>query len=83
MAASKPVRPIKILLVEGNPGAVDLVAEMHAELASAEYHIKKTEKLADALGQLQTDFYDIVLLDLNLPDSRGLETLQSLKGRPP
>lgn len=38
---------------------------------------------ADALSQLTKDAFDIVLLDISLPDKNGLEILQSLKAKWP
>ncbi len=39
----------------------------------------------DALAKLKKEFFDILLLDISLPDKSGLEVLQAVKtnGRPP
>lgn len=43
------------------------------------HHLQQTETLGDALQELSKSSVDLVLLDLNLPDSSGLETYMRLK----
>ncbi|MCG3206958.1 MAG: Sensor histidine kinase RcsC [Anaerolineae bacterium] len=73
---------INLLLVEDNPGDVRLVREMLAEAGSsnAEAAFKITHKgrLDQALAAVNTDQFDLVLLDLSLPDSHGLETFYQM-----
>lgn len=69
---------IHILLVEDNPGDADLVAEMLGSALHAEYHMKNAETSADARACLETEPFEVVLLDLGLPDSQGLDTLRNM-----
>jgi two-component system, cell cycle sensor histidine kinase and response regulator CckA len=66
--------PTKILLVEDNPGDVLLLQETLAEITHFELELAHVERLTEALHRLQTETFDVVLLDLLLPDSEGLET---------
>ncbi len=65
-----------ILLVEDNPGDARLVEILLAESDSLHCQIDHRTTLADGLAALASDTeYAAVLLDMNLPDSRGFETL--------
>jgi len=72
-----------ILLVEDNPADADQIAELLGKSPVYPYQIKAVSTLGEAIEALNTETFDIVLLDLYLPDSRGLETLQSLKKAAP
>jgi PAS domain S-box-containing protein len=67
-------KPIRVLLVEDNPGDARLIQEMLAEAGGQDFSIEWVSRLADGLERLTRDQIDVVLLDLGLPDSRGLET---------
>ncbi len=72
---------IKVLLVEDNP--VD--ARMAAKLlgADGEFELTHVERLSEAAQQLSQHRFDAVLLDLMLPDSSGLATLDGVHERAP
>jgi len=67
--------PIKVLLIEDNPGDARLIQELLSESKGASFEIKVAERLSDGLEALLEKQFDIVLLDLALPDSSGLDTL--------
>lgn len=67
-------RTKKILLVEDNPGDTRLIMEMLAGAGARDYAIDWVSNLSDALERLSGEGIDLVLLDLGLPDSKGLET---------
>ncbi len=67
-----------ILLVEDNPGDRDLIIEQ-LEQSNRSFKIETTVCLADALLTINKDDFNIVLLDLGLPDSTGLDTLIQFK----
>lgn len=64
----------KILLIEDNPGDARLIQEMLAEAESGSITIEWVPKLSEGLERLSRGEIDLVLLDLDLPDSRGLDT---------
>ena len=64
----------KVLLIEDNPGDARLIREMIAEEPGAAFEIECAERLAQALERLSAGGIGLVLLDLSLPDSLGLET---------
>ncbi|MGV3719746.1 MAG: putative bifunctional diguanylate cyclase/phosphodiesterase, partial [Actinomycetota bacterium] len=77
------LQPIRILLVEDNPGDARLFREYLAEEGSASFHIGQVDRLQSAMGMLAADSYDVMLLDLSLPDSHGLNTVRSVHAAAP
>ena len=65
----------RVLLIEDNPGDIFLLREMVNEEAHEGFHIEaEARNLADGIAHLNAGEADVVLLDLSLPDSRGLDT---------
>jgi signal transduction histidine kinase len=67
-------KKIEILLLEDNGVDVDLVSE-HLESSKLDFNISIATRLADGVEQLEKRRFDVVLLNLILPDSRGIDTL--------
>jgi two-component system, cell cycle sensor histidine kinase and response regulator CckA len=65
---------IKVLLVEDNPGDVHLLRELLWDVTGEQFQLIPVERLEEALKSLETQSFDVMLLDLSLPDSQGLET---------
>lgn len=75
---------LRILLVEDEPANAFLFREFLARapgLVGAE--IFDANRLSTALEMLEADHYDLVFLDLGLPDSYGLDTLEAFRARIP
>ncbi|CAG0989483.1 two-component system, OmpR family, sensor histidine kinase VicK [Anaerolineae bacterium] len=68
----------KILLIEDNPGDVRLLEEMLKEAGDDQFELKHADRLS--LGQecLSKGKFDVILLDLGLPESQGLPTLDKI-----
>jgi PAS domain S-box-containing protein len=70
-------RELCILIVEDNPGDARLLQEnLHDVLPKAEFH--RVEHLEDALREMTLRDFDVVMLDLSLPDSQGLATVSRM-----
>lgn len=67
---------IRILLVEDNPGDVRLIREALSEVPHFRIQMDHVDCLKAAQETLARDEHDLVLLDLSLPDSQGLETVE-------
>src|SRR5260370_41967255 len=65
---------IRVLLVEDNPGDARLLREAVAAADTGRVRLDHVERLDQALDRLSSEHFDVVLLDLNLPDEEGLET---------
>lgn len=74
---------IKILLVEDNPGDAYLIGEQLEEFANFTYKIKNVETLNEALNVLKEETFDVILLDLGLPDSDGINTFLRVYNKNP
>jgi PAS domain S-box-containing protein len=74
---------IKVLLVEDNPGDVRLLQEFLWDVTTAQFELMPVERLDRTLELLNQESFDVILLDLSLPDSQGLETFISLHRQAP
>ena len=74
---------IHLLLIEDNPGDAGLIREMLAEAKGMSFELEWTETLSEGIERLASSGIDIVLLDLALTDSTGLETLRRLRAASP
>lgn len=71
--------PLRVLVVEDNPGDLDLVTEYLSEGPEATFDIRGAQSLKEAIALLSAEPVDAIILDLNLPDSRGIDTLVEVK----
>lgn len=76
-------KPLKILIVEDDLVNKTLLESLLAQSSLQIADVLFAESLADSLKSLKNNDIDIVLLDLNLPDSRGLDTLTTILARYP
>jgi PAS domain S-box-containing protein len=74
---------IRVLLVEDNATDALLLREALTEVAGVEFALTHVERLADGLAQLRNEKIDVVLLDLGLPDTRGVDTFIRLHQHEP
>ncbi|HUQ10889.1 MAG TPA: response regulator, partial [Steroidobacteraceae bacterium] len=73
------LKNIRLLLVEDNPADARVV-ERHLKDAGLNHVTTDTVQTAsEAIARLQQVEYDLVLLDLGLPDAQGLQALRALK----
>ena len=79
----KNLSPIKILLVEDNPGDARLVEELLAEGHAGEAKVVHCETMAAGLHRLSSERFDLVLLDMSMPDSQWLGTFDELDAAAP
>ena len=75
-------RKLKVLLLEDNPGDARLVKEMLTESGGA-FELDIAGTLVAALDVLARAKYDVLLADLTVPDSQGLETFFALQMHAP
>lgn len=73
---------INLLLLEDNLADRKLVEEMLLE-NSNDFHITCAEKLSEGIEWLEKKSFDVVLLDLTLPDSTGLNSFVEIKIKAP
>ena len=76
-------RPFKALLIEDNRGDTRLIQEMLTEARGMFFEIVSVSRLSAGLEYLSRQAIDVILLDLSLPDSEGLETFLRIKQHAP
>jgi DNA-binding NtrC family response regulator len=69
---------IELLLIEDNPGDARLVREMLAEVPGSPFRVEWVETLSAGAERSRDERFRAILLDLNLPDSHGLATFQTV-----
>ena len=78
---SNPV--LNLLMVEDNPGFAQIVGTMLHEDKKANVALTIASNLSDGLAKLESHEFNAVILDLNLPDSFGLDTIKRLRMHSP
>jgi diguanylate cyclase (GGDEF)-like protein len=69
---------IEVLVIEDNDGDFRLVSEYLKESRMLSFEIIRARDLSGALSLIRERKIGAALLDLNLPDSQGLSTLESM-----
>ncbi|WP_052374270.1 response regulator [Methanobacterium sp. SMA-27] len=76
-------KPIKVLLIEDNIGDYQIILRMLDKSENTKVELTHVPRLSTGLKVLQNDIFDIILLDLGLPDCQGLKSFQvTLKKHP-
>src|ERR1043165_8120185 len=75
--------PIRVLMVEDNNDHAEMVRTMLQLAPEHVWRFERAESLQDAFRVLSARSVDLVLLDLNLPDSRGIDTVARVRARAP
>ena len=80
----KPETPGRsVLLIEDNPGDARLIREMLAEEEAVPFVLTHADRLSRGIEVLAQKATDLVLLDLSLPDSHGLDTFSKVYAHSP
>jgi signal transduction histidine kinase len=74
---------VKILLIEDNLASARLLQQFLTQAQSQEFTLVHVKRLGEALQELSQCNYDVILLDLTLPDSQGLSSLPPLISQAP
>jgi DNA-binding response OmpR family regulator len=71
---------IRVLVVEDNPTDVLLLEDVLTNEPAPLFGVTVAGSLGECMRRLQAQEFDVVLLDLTLPDSNGLHTLREVRG---
>ena len=74
MTSAMNETPVKILLIEDDVFQVTIVRSLLAKTSTFHFELTHEDRLSTGLQRLQSADFDVILLDLMLPDSSGLET---------
>ncbi|MEE8597114.1 MAG: diguanylate cyclase [bacterium] len=72
-----------ILLIEDNPDDIRLIQWIIAGIRNSHFKLECVDRLKTALKRLAKHGIDVILLDLGLPDSQGIDTLRSVDNKAP
>jgi PAS domain S-box-containing protein len=71
------------LLIEDNPGYSEVIRIMLEKVRDARFEVVGAQRLSDGLQSLRDKSIDVVLLDLKLPDSQGIDTFDKVHAAAP
>jgi len=74
---------VRVLAIEDNPDDADLIKRMLSRVHEPVFSFVHAVRLSEGLAALDAQAFDVVLLDLGLPDSQGIETVQKVKSGHP
>ena len=74
---------MRVLLIEDNEDDALIIRQVLVEARGAPFDLEWAHRLAAGLERLAEGGIDVVLLDLTLPDSRGLDTLRQVHAEAP
>lgn len=69
------IAKLEILIIENNLGDLRLITEMLDEITTIKFYLSHVDRLSKASEYLESKTYDLILVDLILPDGYGLDTL--------
>ncbi len=69
---------VRVLLIEDTLAEADLIRDMLAHAPNTDFEVEHVQRLSKAWPKLDEGGFDVVLLDLNLPDSDGLSGFESV-----
>jgi len=70
----------KVLLVDDEP---DFLEAMAARMLVRGLEVTTTTSTIDALGMVESGYFDVIVMDLMMPEMAGLEALKALKDLKP
>lgn len=71
----------KVLLVEDNPVEARLIQEFIKDFDNSGYDLNHVQTMEACLNELAVKEFDLLILDLTLPDSRGVESFTNLRSK--
>jgi len=77
------IEPIRVLLIEDNAGDYEIILQMLEVSEKAKFKLTHTPRLVSGLKLLESKKFDIILLDLGLPDSVGFESFKATINKHP
>ena len=72
-----------VLLIEDNPGDARLIREMLRDARGTSFRLEHEERLTAGLERLARGGVDVLLLDLSLPETQGLDTFRRVRSHAP
>ncbi|MDH3443412.1 MAG: response regulator, partial [Deltaproteobacteria bacterium] len=74
--------PVKVLLVEDNIADARLLQALLYDAQGSQFDVVHVERLSEAIRALKEYEVGVILLDLSLPDTQGVDTIGRLRSQP-
>jgi CheY-like chemotaxis protein len=74
--AQRKGRKLKILLIEDNPADAHLMRQLLLKRSDVQFDVVWSTCLKEGLKKLEEENFDVILLDMKLPESSGLSTVK-------
>lgn len=74
---------IKVLLVEDNAAESRLLQEILKHTVLNQFYLAPVQRIGEAIALLRAEHFDVILLDLTLPDSTGLDSIDAINQESP
>ena len=71
------MKTLSILVIEDSSSDANLLYQTFLKAGKSDWSLTITERLSEGIAEAKASHFDIVLLDLSLPDSDGLETVET------
>ena len=71
------MKTLSILVVEDSSSDANLLYQTFLKAGKSDWSLTITERLSEGIAEAKASHFDIALLDLSLPDSDGLETVET------
>ncbi|HEX3870040.1 MAG TPA: HAMP domain-containing sensor histidine kinase [Pirellulales bacterium] len=72
-------KTIRVLVVDDDPVDLELTRRLISAAPRRSFQVEAAQRLDEAVAQIREQKYDVMLLDLNLPGSYGLATLEAVR----
>ena len=76
-------RPVEVLLIEDDPVDARIVKEFLKESEDTRFNVTCRSRLSEGVTAISQMEFDVVILDLALPDSLGFNTFRELRAKVP
>ncbi|ADZ09291.1 response regulator receiver protein [Methanobacterium lacus] len=77
------IEPIKVLMIEDNRGDYQLILKLLEKSENAQFELVHSPRLKSGVELLENNSFDVILLDLGLPDSNGLDSFNVILKKHP
>lgn len=76
-------RPLRVLMVDDNPLDLEFIRILMSQVPGLRFSWASVETLTSGLARIESGVYDLLILDLNLPDASGMDGLAAVRGIAP
>ena len=76
---ANPARPLRVLMVDDNPMDLAFIRILISQVPGLRFSWASVMTLSSGLARIESGAYDLLLLDLNLPDAAGMDGLAAVR----